>query len=109
MAKNGIFTPYDDEGYPVNPVFTTPIAAGASTTVVKGSPGRLAKVVVTAAGTSSDNATIYDNASAGSGTVLAVIPGGGSVGAVYALDMPAQNGITCVNVASGPGFTIGYS
>lgn len=109
MAKNGIYTPYDDEGFPTNAVFTTPIAASAATTVVKGSAGRVARVVVTTAGTSTDNATIYDNASAGSGTILAVVAGGGTVGAVTAIDMPAVNGITVVNVASGPAFTVGYS
>ena len=38
MANNGIITSYDDEGYPVNPVFTAPSAAAASA-VIKGSPG----------------------------------------------------------------------
>ena len=109
MAKNQIITTYDDEGFPVNAIFTTPIAAGSSTTVVKQSPGRVAAVIVTTSGTSSDNATIYDNASAASGTILAVIPGGQTVGTRYSVDMPAQNGITVVNVASGPAFTVGYS
>ncbi|MGA2053652.1 MAG: hypothetical protein ABSH19_10105 [Opitutales bacterium] len=45
----------------------------------------------------------------GSGTILAVVAGGGTVGAVTAIDMPAVNGITVVNVASGPAFTVGYS
>lgn len=109
MAKNGEFTPYDDEGFPINAIFTQAIAAGSSTTTLKSTPGRLCRAVVTAAGTSTDNITIYDNASAGSGLVLAVIPGGGTVGAVFAIDMPAQNGITVVNVASGPAVTIGWS
>lgn len=109
MAKNGIFTPYDDEGYPTNAVFTASIASSAATTVVKNAPGRVVRVVVTTAGTSTDNATIYDNASAGSGTILGVVAGGGTVGAVTAIDMPAVNGITVVNVASGPAFTLGYS
>lgn len=109
MAKNSIVTQYDDEGFPVNPVFTAPIAASAATTVLKAQAGRLAKVVVTTAGTSSDNITIYDNASTNSGTVLAVIPGGGTVGAVYAIDLPFVNGLTVVNVASGPAVTVGWS
>jgi len=109
MAKNQLVTPYDDNGFPAVAAFTTPIAAGSSTTTVKASPGRLCRVVVTTAGTSTDNITIYDNATAGSGEVLAVIPGGGTVGTIYALDLPAVNGITVVNVASGPAVTIGWS
>jgi hypothetical protein len=109
LAKNGITTSYDDEGFPSSAVFTASIAAAAGTTTVKQSPGRLACAIVTTAGTSSDNATIYDNASGGSGTILAVIPGGGTVGTRYPVDLPAANGITVVNVASGPAFTVGYS
>jgi hypothetical protein len=108
MAKNGIVTPYDDNGYPGVAAFTATVAAGAGTTVIKGAPGRLCRVVVTAGGTASDNITIYDNASAGSGTPLAVIPGGGAAGQIFTLDLPAVNGITAVNVASGPAATIGY-
>jgi len=109
MARNACTTEYDDQGFPVRAAFNAAIAAAAGTTVVKGAPGRLVAVQVTAAGTSSDNATIYDNASAGSGTVLAVIPGGGSVGARIIIDAAVANGITVVNVASGPGFTVNYS
>lgn len=87
---------------------TAAIAAGASTTVVKSGAGRVVNCLVTTAGTSTDNATIYDN-TAGSGTILAVIPGGGSVPAQITIDMPASVGITIVNVASGPAFTLGYS
>jgi len=109
MAFNEIVTPYDDNGFPAAAAFTTPIASGASTTTLKPSPGRLCRVVVTTAGTATDNITIYDNASAGSGKVLALIPGGGTVGTIYTLDLPAANGITAVNVASGPAVTIGWS
>ena len=108
MAKNPILTQYDDEGFPVNAIFTQPIAAGASTTTLKAGAGRVCKVAVTTAGTATDNLTIYDNATAGSGTILAVIPGGGSL-QVYDINMPAQNGITVVNVASGPAVTVGWS
>jgi hypothetical protein len=101
---------YDDAGYPTEAQFTAAIATGAATTVVKAAPGRLLRAIITTAGTSSDNATIYDNASAGSGTILAVIPGGTTLtGAAVVIDLPAANGITVVNVASGPAFTLGYS
>lgn len=125
MAKNGLATLTDDNQVPIatgatptpagtdlcvshGGVKTAVLAAGAGTVVVKASPGRLCKVVVTAAGTATDNITIYDNASAASGTVLAVIAGGGTVGTVYDLQMPAANGIFASNVASGPAVTISY-
>jgi hypothetical protein len=99
---------YDDAGNSVKAERTVAIAAGASTTTVKSGQGRVVNCLITTAGTSTDNATIYDN-TAGSGTILAVIPGGGSVPAQVTIDMPASVGITIVNVASGPAFTIGYS
>jgi hypothetical protein len=99
---------YDDAGNSVKAERTVAIAAGASTTTVKSGAGRVVNCLITTAGTSTDNATVYDN-TAGSGTILAVIPGGGSVPAQITIDMPATNGITIVNVASGPAFTLGYS
>lgn len=136
MATNGLATLYDDNGKPIastqtgkgnslygalcvsdngTPVLqttggttTVAIAASAGTTVVKASAGRVCKAVVTTAGTASDNITIYDNATTGSGTVLAIVPGGTTVGTVFDLQMPAANGITVVNVASGPAITLSY-
>ena len=99
---------YDDSGNSVQAEGTAAIAAAAGTTVVKGAPGRVVNAVVTAAGTGGDNALVYDN-TAGSGTILAVIPGGGTVGAQITIQMPAKVGITVVNVASGPAFTLGFS
>lgn len=109
MAQNGIVTDYSDNGNPSSATRTAAVAAAAGTTVIKASPGRIIRVVVTTAGTATDNITLYDNASAGSGLVLGVIPGGGTVGAIITLDMPAVNGITAVNVASGPAVTVAYS
>jgi hypothetical protein len=109
FSPKSAYSIYDDAGNSVKAERTAAIAAGAATTVVKGAPGRVINAVVTTAGTSTDNATIYDN-TAGSGTILAVIPGGTyTVGQNVSIDMPAQNGITVVNVASGPAFTLGYS
>lgn len=100
----------DTLGNPIEPTANTGIAAGSSTTIVKGAPGRVCRFIITTAGTSSDNATIYDNATAGSGTILGVIPGGTTLtGAQVNVGMTAVNGITVVNVASGPAFTIAYS
>lgn len=139
MAKNGLATLYDDNGLPIASTLTgksgtsapfaalcvsdngTPIlqtgggtttaaiAASAGTTVVKATAGRLCKAVVTTAGTATDNITVYDNATTGSGTILAIIPGGTTVGTVYDLQMPAANGITAVNVASGPAVTLSFA
>jgi hypothetical protein len=108
-SPGSAYTIYDDAGNSVKSEKTAPIAAGAGTTTVKGGPGRVVVAICTTAGTSSDNATIYDNAGAGSGTILGVIPGGGTVGTQYPIDLPAAIGITVVNVASGPAFTLGYS
>lgn len=136
MANNGIVTLYDDTGSAVastkagkgdslhaalcvsdngTPILMSPggtttvaIAAGASSAVVKAAPGRVCRAVVTTAGTATDNITIYDNASAGSGTILAIIPGGTAVGTVIDFNMPAANGIWAVNVASGPAVTLSY-
>ena len=103
------YTVYDDAGNSVKAELTKAIATGAATTVVKGGSGRLVNVVITAAGTSSDNATIYDN-TAGSGAILAVIPGGTTLtGAQVSIDLPAAVGITVVNVSGGPAFTLGFS
>lgn len=85
---------------------TAAIAAGAGTTTVKGAPGRVVNALVTTAGTATDNATITDGPS---GTTLAIILGGTAVGTQITIDMPAQVGIVVVNVASGPGFTLGYN
>lgn len=77
--------------------FTTTVAAAAiaaGVVVVKGAPGRLCKVLVTIATTASQAITIYDNASAGSGTVVGVIPGSSTAGTLFDLQMPCTNGIT---------------
>lgn len=98
----------DTAGNPIQPTGAIAIAAGASTTVVKTGSGRVVGVTVTGAGTSTDNATIYDN-TAGSGTVIATILGGTAVGTFFPFAAPVANGITVVNVASGPAFTLTYS
>jgi hypothetical protein len=109
FSPAGYISNVDGAGNSVKAERTAAIAAGAATIVVKGAPGRVITAVITTAGTSTDNATIYDN-TAGSGTILAVIPGGTyTVGQQVTIDLPAAIGITVVNVASGPAFTLGYS
>jgi hypothetical protein len=88
MANNQVVTSYDDAGYPAAPsrtVFLTGTAA------VKTAPGRLHKIVVTT--TTSAAVTVYDNATAASGTVLFAVPSSAPVGSAYAVDLPALNGI----------------
>jgi NADPH-dependent curcumin reductase CurA len=86
--------------------FSAFIASGASTTTLKKGPGRLCRIVITTAGTAAFN--IFDN-TAGSGSVLYVSPAATSVGQVIDVQLPAQIGITAVNIASGPAFAISFN
>ena len=107
MANNTIFTPYDDNGFPASASKTAPLTLGG-TQVVKAAPGRLLKVTVTTV-LATAATTIYDNASAASGTILLVIPNSTAAGTQYDVNLPAAAGIT---VASGSGtgnITVGYS
>jgi hypothetical protein len=104
MAKNQLATEYDDAGFPASATFTYPISA-AGTFTVKAGPGRLVKVSVTASSTGA--VTIYDNASAGSGTIL--WSGTSPVVGVYDVNLPAVNGITVVAAASPSTVTLGYA
>jgi hypothetical protein len=85
----------------------TAVASGTSAdTVIKATPGRLCRVLVTVTNTNPMN--IYDNASAGSGTVIGCLPASPTVGNVYDFQMPAANGITVDGHASNPGVTISF-
>lgn len=76
--------------------------------VVKPAPGTLAQITITTAGTSS--ISIYDNATAASGTVQFTTPATTSVGTSYMISMPAANGITvAAQTATTPAFTVSYS
>lgn len=79
-----------------------------SLTVIKASPGRLARVLCSTA-----NATnailIYDNASAASGTVIGAIPTTATIGQIFDLQMPAANGITIAATASAGTITVSWS
>ncbi len=103
MAKNQILTDYDDNGYPQYAASTEPLTGTAA---VKAGPGRLHKVVVTT--TTTGAITIYDNASAASGTILLAIPSGATAGTVYDVQLPADNGIYA-SFASGGAITVGYA
>lgn len=109
MATYPLIQIVDSNGYPTTGAASTAaVAANAGTVVVKSSPGRLNKVLVTTAA-STGVLTIYDNASAASGTVLAVVPASTAAGTLYSLDMPATNGITVSAPASCAAVTISYT
>jgi hypothetical protein len=106
MAQNGIVTTYDDAGFPTASLFSGSISA-AGTVVLKGGPGRLVMVTVTASSTGA--ITFYDNATAGSGLVLLAVPASAAVGTVYSVNLPAKNGITYTAAASPSTVTVGWS
>lgn len=87
---------------------TASIASAAANTVVKASAGRLCRALVTTAGSGTGNVLIYDNATTDSGTVIGIIPATIAIGTYYTFDLPAANGITVKNVASGPVLTVSY-
>ena len=107
MPRNPVVTLVDDTSSSIGGTATTALAAGAGTVVVEAAPGRLCRVVVTAAG-STGAVTIYDNASSATGIVLAVIPGSAAVGAVYEVQMPAANGIVAAAAAPSVALPVAY-
>jgi hypothetical protein len=86
---------------------TAPIAASKSTdTVIKGTPGRLATIIVTTTG--SHQMDIYDNATTGAGTIIGSVPANATVGSQFTADMPAAAGITAKGNAANPGVTVSF-
>ena len=80
---------------PVNPYVRTggnKNIALTATGAAKAAAGRLNKIIVTTV-LGAGAITIYDNASAASGTVLFVIPAATAAGSIFSLDLPAVNGI----------------
>ena len=108
MAKQGIVTPYDDAGFPAAAASTAVVPASGGVQTVKAGAGRLLKVIVTVA-TTTTACTVYDNASAASGLVLAVIPAATAAGTVYDINLPVSNGITVNGAAAAGSLTIGYA
>ena len=107
MANNQIVTPYDDTGYAANATKTAAHTAPLLQTV-KGAPGRVMKVIVTTV-TAAATITIFDNASAASGTPLLVIPVAAPVGTIYDVQLPAALGITVQSTGATGAITISYS
>ncbi|MDB5069622.1 MAG: hypothetical protein JWM87_733 [Candidatus Eremiobacteraeota bacterium] len=90
--------------------FSASVPSGAANTIVKNAPGAIVSVLITVAGTGTGNVLCYDNATTNSGTVVAVFAATIAVGplSLPLPKMPLANGLTCVNVASGPVFTVSY-
>lgn len=86
---------------------STAIAAGiTANTIVRGSSGRLARILVTATGTNQMN--IFDNASSPAGTIIGLVPANATVGTLIDCQAPAANGITVAGNSNNPGVTIFY-
>lgn len=66
----------------------------AGVVVVSSHAGQLNKVLVTTTTTAAQAITVFDNATAGTGTIIAIIPGGTAAGTIFAYDIPVVNGIT---------------
>lgn len=81
-------------------------SAKATDTIIKASAGQLVSVLVTTTGT--NPMQIFDNALAGSGTIIGALPASPAVGTLYTFTMPAANGITVKGNAANPGVTISY-
>jgi hypothetical protein len=84
------------------------VPAGAATTVGKASSGVIATIVCTSSGATAAT-TFYDNASAGSGTILYLTKTTPAQGDIYQINGAALNGITAVGVAGSAAFTVYYS
>ena len=108
MANNGITTSYDDEGFPVNAAHAQSVSASGGLVTLKQGAGRLARAIVTTA-TATTAVTVYDNASAASGTPLLVIPASTTAGTLYTVDLPFTNGLTVNGAASAGQITFGWS
>ena len=76
-------------------------------TVVKTGAGRVCKIMVLAP-SNGISFTIYDNASANTGSLLFISPASGSVGQIYDLQLPVTNGIVITNPQNGPIFNMSY-
>ena len=83
------------------------VTSGKNTiTVISSNPSFLCRILVTTANTSA--LTLYDNASAASGTIIGVITASAVAGTVFNCQMPALNGITASASSNNPAVTISY-
>lgn len=86
----------------------TAVAAGTGTdTVIKNSAGRLCRVLITSTAGAAVTA-FYDNATAGSGTIIGIFPAAVAAGTVGDFEIPAANGITLKGAVTNPAMTISF-
>jgi len=85
--------------------YTAFIGVGVSTATVKTGKGRLCRISITTAGTTS--LTVFDSLT-GSGNVLFVTPATTSVGQIFDIQLPAETGLTVVNTATGPAAVVSF-
>lgn len=91
---------------------TAVVAAGVTgNTIIKTGSGCLAKVLVTSANGAAA-ITIYDASGPASGavtgTIIGVVPASATIGSIYSLGMPFENGITVGGAATNGGLTISF-
>jgi hypothetical protein len=87
---------------------TAAIASGtAGPTVIKATAGRLMRLVATTTGATT-SITFYDNASACSGTIIAILPITVPLGTFIDAEMPAVNGITACGGTGSAAVTVSY-
>lgn len=102
--------PVDSRGFAATRGGSVTVGVPAGTTantVVKATPGRLCRVLVTATGTAA--VTFYDSGTTASGTVIGYLAANSAAGTVLDCDLPAAVGITIAGNAANPGLTVSYS
>lgn len=95
---------------PSNPLSTgaqtASLAASVSDQVASAIPGRLVSVTILTSGSAATS--IYDNATAGSGKLIAIIPANPTVGQVYTFQEPVTAGITVKGAANTSGLLVDF-
>mgnify|MGYP001566741829 CR=1 FL=1 len=86
----------------------TAVAAGTTSadSVVSAAAGRLYKIIVIATGSAA--VSIYDNATASTGTVLFTVPANAATGTIYNVELPVSAGITVGKVNNSPAMLLTY-
>lgn len=82
-------------------------AATVANTIVKTSPGRIGRILITAVGTTA--VVCYDNASVASGTIVAEVAASTAIGTIEDFSLPVSNGITCAGASTAPGYTLSFN
>src|SRR2546430_17542341 len=83
---------------------TTAIAAGVSAAALLTGPGRLRKIICTAAGTASNS--FFDDPGAPQGTLLFVTHVAPALGQVFDLNVPAPKGLWAAGIAGSAAHTV---